>query len=133
MMSSFRVLRQLVVLGVVAVATSSSAAAQTDLIGTWEAVRVVDADGEERSDSNNSATMTFTKDGRLLIHLKEMGRSESIKASYRVEGDAIVAVNETGEEARLFFRFESDELALTPETGPQETAFLRRVTRKDDQ
>ena len=56
-----------------------------------------------------------------------MPNSDSIKASYRVEGTAIVLVNEDGDEQRMAFRFEGDELVLSPETGRNETAYLRRL------
>ena len=122
------VFRQLVVLSLLVLATSAGTDAQTisQLLGTWEAVRVLDADGEETPDSNDSVAMTFTDDGRLLLRLNQSDRSPSIKASYRVEHDVLVLVNEDGEEQRVRFWFEGDELALRPETGQEQTAYLRR-------
>jgi len=132
------ILRQLVVSTLLVLAATPWADAQTDpqLIGTWEAVRVLNADGEETEDSNESISMTLTDDGRLFFHLNGMDSTmdvEPIKASYRVEGAALVMVNEDGDEQRLFYRFEGDELVLTPENGPDETAYLRRVETPEDQ
>ncbi|GAB5534642.1 MAG: hypothetical protein Rubg2KO_08910 [Rubricoccaceae bacterium] len=124
--------RQLVALSLLALATPFAAAqTRSDLIGSWEAVRVLNADGEETTDSDDAVTMTFTEDGRLLIRLNDTPgnprNSESIKASYSVEADALVLLNETGDEQRLFYRFEGDELVLSPDFATRETAYLRRI------
>lgn len=126
-------LRQPVLFGLIALAMSSWADAQTlpQLVGSWEAVRVLNADGEETADSDDSVTMTFTDDGRLFIRLNDIPGNpmsrESIKASYRVDGNALVLLNPDGDEQRLFFRFEGDELVLSPDFSTRETAYLRRL------
>ena len=130
--------RQLALLSTLALAMVPFAAAQTDArrVGTWDVLQVLDAQGEDAPGSDEMATMTFTADGRLLVRLYGTPNApidETIKTSYRVEGDVIVAVAEDGKSRPLSYRVEGDTLLLSPDFGTEEVATLRRVVNTPDQ
>lgn len=130
---SLTLLRQLVGLVLLGLAGIAPTVAQTDarLVGSWEVLRVLNADGTDDTAQNDGAVMTFLADGTLTVRFYDTGRQETvgeeITTTYRIESDVIVVLDTNGAERSLFYRFEGDELVLTPDPTTQEVAYLRRT------
>ena len=114
---------QLVVLSLVGLAAPVAAQTDARLLGTWEVLRVVDADGKDITSPRDSGTLTFLESGMALA---EAADGDTFELPYRVANDTIVFATPEGLERLLVFRFEGIELALT-EPEEHETVYLRRV------
>lgn len=132
MTRSLAPLRQLVGLALIGLASAAPSAAQTDdrLIGAWDVLRVLGANGEDQTAQNEGARMTFLADGTLVLRFTngtDTPVGEDIETTYRVEGETLVVLDTNGTEQSLFYRFEGDELVLTPDPSTQAVAYLRRT------
>jgi len=108
-----------------------AAAPPDSLLGRWEFVRIVDAEGRPDDDADGLAAFTFSAGGVLTVErTREAVRAEPDapkRIRYRVEGRELVLAFGSDSD-RATFRFEGDTL-LIRDAATGDTATLRRPER----
>lgn len=104
-------------------AGSASQAANTNLVGTWKS----DENDQATQKALGKATMTFTKDGKLIYDIFEGGKQLRIDMVYRVQGDTIISdqPSHPGEEKTAYKIENGNKLVMTFEG--ERTVFNRQA------
>lgn len=91
------------------------------LVGTWEVTK-----GETLP---VGSTCEFTKDGKLILTIKEKGQSQKIEGTYKIEGQAFKATLKLGDkESTQTLKvptFTDKELVMVDEQGKKDT-FMKK-------